>query len=109
MNQKVLESREVCRVVDADQVADGLEAKDGDGFDDKVGDQDIRKTLELLSVGDFLLLDLVLFENLGAVKNVPGQTAAKVHDLVDNEKKKASGEKVAANPGVVGRPDGLEP
>lgn len=54
------------------------------------------------------LLDLVLAEVWDTIDNGPGQTSAKVHDLVHQEEEQSSGQNIIVHPIVVGGPEFLD-
>lgn len=109
LGSKGLESREVGRNVNVQEVANGLEAKDGHGLDKGVGNQDVLEALKLVvGAGDLGVLDLVLSKEGDAIQKEPGGRAAKVDELMDNQEQEASGEEVVVHPGVVVAPSLLE-
>lgn len=93
----------------ADLFTERVEKPDGEGLHQEMRCQDRFKTLPLLGVARQLrLLDLVLAEVWDTIDNGPGQTSAKVHDLVHQEEEQSSGQNIIVHPIVVGGPEFLD-
>lgn len=94
--------REGHREADTDFLTDRVEEPDWEGLHHEMGNQDRLETLPLLLVTRKLgFLNFVLVEVRDSVDDGPGQTTAKVHDLMHQEEEETCSEKVIVDPVVV--------
>lgn len=75
--------------------ANGVESPNGDSFNQKVRQKNSLEALPLLlEIGLLVVLNLVLSEVGDGVNDEPGQTSAKIQDLVENEDQQARGHNI---------------
>lgn len=98
LDQKVLQGWEVCGNVDIEIVANGLEGKDGNSFDNNMRYDDIEDTFQLFSLSYRFVLNLVFTQQVGGVQNVPRKASAKVNEFVNKKEEQASGKEVIIHP-----------